>query len=306
MRMSRAQRICDRLPRFYKHWDRQSLVYGVVSAVAQQLDQVEEEVISMMKAHWVDTAQGDELDRLGLLVRASRILGEDDARLRARLKRAVGEYEGGGTVPAILEAVRALIGARDEADVRIVENPPAPGSAEFRVIAGDTWAFGSNSILDATPSMILTVEEGGEVSDPQVTNLDTGESVGFKGKLSGGEQLVIGEGKAINDGRDATARLTADKPPRILRRGSSWRYRESLRMLVGVFDEATFDEHTFAVGVPYVRIRFDWTRLQPATFEVQVRSEALRRSGLTESHIGRFVDSMKAAGVNAVVTVTEK
>jgi hypothetical protein len=70
-----------------------------------------------------------------------------------------------------------------------------------------------------------------------------------------------------------------------------------------VFDTAKFDEHTFAIGVPTVRIRFDWTRLQPATFLVQIKSKALRDSGLSESYLEKAVNSMKAAGVNAIIKV---
>ncbi len=301
--MSRVQRISDRLPRFYKYWDRESLIYRLISAVGLVLDRVEEEITSIMKAHWVDTAIGEELDEQGALLRSSRIPGEDDTRFRARLKRAVSEYEGGGTVPAILAAVQALIGVVGEGDVKIVENPSASASAEFRVMAGDTWALGSNSIVDAVPRLSITVEEGGEVSNPQIANLDTGESIEFRGKLGGGAQLVIDEGRASIDGEDATLNLSSKVSPHLLRKGSTWRYSEALQMLVGVFDEARFDEHTFAVGVPYVRVRFDWTRLQPATFEVQVNSEALRRSDLTETYIERFVESMKAAGVKAVIRV---
>jgi len=303
--LSRVERICNRLPRFYKHWDRDSLILNLLSAVGKQLDEAEGEVTNVMKAHWVDTAAADELDELGVLVRTNRIPGEDDAHFRVRLKRAVGEYEGGGTVPAILAAVKALIGAQNEGEVKIVENPPAPAAAEFRVMAGDTWTLGSNSIVDAVPSLTLTVEEGGEVSDPQIVNLDTGESVGFRGKLGGGEQLTITEGGASVDGEDATEKISVQGFPRLLRRGSTWKYGEALRMLIGVFDTARFDEHTFAVGIPFVMIRFDWTRLQPATFEVQIRSEALRRSGLTETYIEEFVDTMKAAGVNAIIKVLE-
>lgn len=303
--MSRAQRIGSRLPRFYRYWDTTSLVYSLLSAMASELDSAEKQVTNMMKAHWVDTAAGEELDRLGAMLRTGRIAGEEDAHFGARLKRAVGEYQGGGTVPAILAAVRALLGAKGEADVRIVENPPGTASAQFRVTAGATWALGSRSIADELPRLSLTVEEGGEVSEPQVTNLETGESVSFKGALRGGEQLIIEKNQATLNGTDVTSRLSADRPPSLLRKGSTWQYTESLQMLVGVFDTARFDQHTFAVRVPFVSLRFDWGRLQPASFELQIRSEALRESGLTETHIERFLASMKAAGVNATIAVTE-
>jgi hypothetical protein len=188
--MSRIQRISDRFPRFYKNWQRDSLIFSLLEAVDKQLDKGEEEVANLMKAHWVDTARRDELDMLGIIVRAKRISGEDDRHFRSRLKRAVNEYRGGGTVSAIQESVKELISAKAD-DIEIVENPPIKASAEFEVIANNTWTLGSDSIQDEQPSLTLTVEGKGQVSNPQIINTDTGESITFKGKLKTGEQLVM-------------------------------------------------------------------------------------------------------------------
>jgi hypothetical protein len=267
------------------------------------MDEAEEEITDLMKDHWVDTAKGDELDKLGVLVGSKRIPDENDKHFRARLKRAVNEYKGGGTLSAILEAVKALIGAKSEEDIEIVENPRVKASAEFAVIAGDTWTLGSNSIVDEQPSLTLTVEEKGQVSNPQIMNMDTGEFITFKGKLESGEQLVIKKNKASIDGRDVTANISSQKTPRLLRKGSTWKYSEALLERIGVFDTAKFDEHTFAVGVPTVRIRFEWIKSEPATFIVQIKSKALRESGLTESFVEMAVNSMKASGVNAIIKV---
>jgi hypothetical protein len=302
--MSRIQRISDRFPRFYKNWQKGSFIFSLLQAVGKQLDKGEEGVANLMKAHWVDTAERNELDRLGLIVGSKRISGEDDRHLRSRLKRAVNEYRGGGTVSAIQENVKELVGAKTE-DIEIVENPSTKASAEFEVIANNTWTLGSDSIQDEQPSLTLTVEGKGQVSNPQIINIDTGESITFKGKLKTGEQLVIKKNKAILDEKDVTEDVSPQKAPVLLRKGSTWKYSEALLERIGVFDTAKFDEHTFAIGVPTVRIRFDWTRLQPATFLVQIKSKALRDSGLTESYLERAVNSMKAAGINAIIKVRE-
>ena len=302
--MDRDERICDRLPRFYKHWEKNSLIFTLLKAVIKQLDESEERITDLMKAHWVDTAVGDEMDKLGDLLGLSRLAEENDSSYRARLKRAVAEYEGGGTVSTILEAVKALIRAQSEEDVKIVENPPTSAFADFTVRAGDTWTLGSNSITDAQPSLTLTVEETGGVSKPQIMNIDTGESITYKGKLKSGQKLVINKKKALIDEEDVSQRIVPQKIPQLLRRGSTWRYSESLEKLVGVFDTAKFDEHMFAVKVPAVKIRFDWIRLQPATFEVRIKSKALRGSGYSVPYLEKVVNSMKAAGVNAIINVS--
>lgn len=301
--MSKIERVGDRLPRFYKNWQKNSLIFSLLQAVGKQMDRAEEETSNLMKAHWVGTAQGDELGRLGVLVGSKRILEEDDTRYRARLKRAVNEYKGGGTVSAILENIKELMEAKRDEDIEIVENPPIKDTAEFLVIASDTWTLGSSSIGDEEPSLTLTVEGEGEVSNPEIINTDTGESIALKGKLKSGERLTIKKNKVFIDEQDVTENISTQKPPLLLRKGSTWKYSEALLERIGVFDTAKFDEHTFAVGVPTVKICFEWTRRQPATFLVQIRSKALRESGLTESYLEKAVNSMKAAGVNAIIKV---
>jgi hypothetical protein len=301
--MSKIERVGDRLPRFYKNWQKNSLIFSLLQAVGKQMDNAEEEISNLMKAHWVSTAQRDELGRLGVLVGSKRIPEEDDTRYRARLKRAVNEYKGGGTVSAIFENIKELMEAKSDEDIEIVENPPIKDTAEFLVIANNTWTLGSNSIEDEEPSLTLTVEGEGEVSNPEIINTDTGESIALKGKLKSGERLTIKKNKAFIDEQDVTENISTQKPLLLLRKGSTWKYSEALLELIGVFDTAKFDEHTFAVGVPTVKIRFEWTRRQPATFLVQIRSKALRESGLTESYLEKAVNSMKAAGVNAIIKV---
>jgi hypothetical protein len=258
-----------------------------------------------MRAHWVDRAKGEELDRLGSLVETERLPDEDDESLRARLKRAVDEYRGGGTLPAVHAGIKDHVHIDDE-DVKIVENPPADAVYEKLVSSNDTWTFESNSIKDEQATTVsLTVESEGEVCNPQITNIDTKESIVFKGKLATGEQLVIKKKKASLGTEDVTENVSSLELPRILRRGSAWKYSEALSERIATFDVGKFDEHIFAIGVPTVRVRFEWTRYQPATFMVQIRSNALAKSGFTKAYLERTVNSMKAAGVNAIVRVME-
>jgi hypothetical protein len=256
-----------------------------------------------LKAHWIDTAEGDELDKFSLLFRTKRLSGEDDAHLRAHLKRAVDEYKGGGTFSVIVEEFKTAF--KGDKDLQIIENPPCESFAEFIVIANDTWFLGSNSIKNEESRLTLTVEGEGQVSNPNVTNVDTGESITFNRQLKKGEILIIEKNHAMLDGKDATQSLNSDKAPLLLRKGSRWKYSEALLELIGLFDGGKFDENTFALGVPTVRVRFDWMRQQPATFMVQVKSKALAESGLTLSDLEKTANYLKAAGVNAIIRVTE-
>jgi len=303
--MSKAERISERLPRFLRHWDSKSLIHGVIGAASAEMGAADAEIGSLMRAHWIDTASGHDLDKLGALTGLPRMQGEIDVKYRSRLKRAASEYRGGGTIASIEGGVRALIGAAGPDDVALVENPPLKTHAEFRVISGDTWVVSSRSIKDATPTITLQVEEGGEVSDPVIANLETGETITYDGALTSGQKLVLTEKDATVDGQSVMPKVSFERFPQLVRKGSTWRYTESLSKMIGVFDKAKFDEHTFMAGIPYVRIGFEWTSLQPATFEVQIRSKALERSGIPANHVEKYVSTMKAAGVKAIISIVE-
>jgi hypothetical protein len=303
--MSRIERINDRFPRFYRKWEEGSLISILLQSIGLQLNETEERITDLMQAHWVDTAQGEELDKLGSLVGARRMPRENDKHLRAFLRRAVDEYKGGGTVSVIREGFKELIGTKNKEDIEIVENPLVEDFEEVVVIANDTWVLGSGSIKDEQSNLTLLVEGEGEVSNPQITNIDTEQSISYKGKLKSGEQLIIKQSRALLGDKDVTGDMIPPEAPLLLRKGSTWKYSESLSERIGVFDSGKFDEHTFAVGVPTVRVRFEWTKQVPATFVVQVKKNALMTSGLNESTLKKAANAFRAAGISVIIKVKE-
>jgi hypothetical protein len=300
--MSRKERIANRCPRFYKGWENSSLVSLLIQSVSGELNRAEEGITDLMRAHWIDSASGEDLDRLSAIVGSKRMPNEDDEKLRMYVKKAVDEYRGGGTISVIQKAFKDLL--RSE-EFQIIENPIVESFAEFTVIANDSWFLGSNSIEDAQANLFLTVEGEGEVSNPRITNIDTGHSTVFNGKLNNGQQLVIRKDAALLGNKTVTNEVIPHELLQLLRKGSTWKYSEELLERIGVFDEGKFDEHTFALGVPNVKVRFEWERKQPATFMVKVKSEALRMSGFTEAHLKEMASHLKAAGVTAIIKVTE-
>jgi len=302
--MSTADRINDRFPRFYRNWDRASVIALLIHAISKQLDEAESGISDLMQAHWIDTASKEDLEKIGNFVESKRIPEESDEHFRTRLKNAVEEFKGGGTVSVILGQIRQLVSARSK-EVEIIENPLVEDSAEFSVKANDSWKLGSNSIEDELPAISLAVEDKGEVSNPQITNVETGRSITFKGKLKTGERLVIKQGNASIGQQDVTESLSTKEIPVLPRKLSTWKYSEELLERIGVFDRAIFDEHTFAVGVPTVKVRFEWTKRPPAAFVVQIKRKALRDSGISESYLEEVVKSMKAAGVRGIIKVIE-
>jgi hypothetical protein len=300
--MSRNQRIIDRCPRFYKAWEKDSVVSLLIKTISGELDKTDDAVTDLLRTHWVDTAEKADLYKIGVIVGIKRSVDEDDDHLRSHLKKAVDEYKGGGTISAILKEFQDVF-KKDE--ITIIENPQVDSFAEFEVVANDTWTLGSNSINNEQSTLSLTVKEKGEISNPIISNLDTGQSITYQGKLKTNEQLVIKQGSALLNGKDVAKKVVPLELPHLLRKGSKWKYSEELLEGIGIFDKGRFDEHTFSLGVPTVKIRYEWTRCQPATFQLNIKSEALSRSGLTEDHIKERANYLKAAGINVIVKLME-
>jgi len=301
--MSRTQRIADRFPSFYKVWDSRSRIFKVVSATAKRLDEADRDLVAILRSHWLDTAFGGDLDKLGAVFNIRRKMDEPDSRYRDRLKRAIVEFKGGGTVSAVLTSLRMALGVPEDAPINLVENPPIEASKTLRVRTGDSWVMSSDSVLDAVPSLTVSVEtRDAEITNPTIANLDADEKITFNGIIKSGEELRIEDGKITLNGVDVTDRLSTTKVPTLLRKVSKWSYTELVEEVIGRFDVATFDKSVFAIGIPTVKLVLKWTAYQPATFEVQIPAGLLSgRSDL--SILQEVVDSIKAAGVKAMVKV---
>jgi len=302
--MSGTQRIVERFPSFYKSWDRTSLIFRMVSALGKRLDEAEKELVAILRAHWVDTAVRSDLDSLGVSYNMKRRPNESDSDYRDRLKRAIVEFKGGGTVSAVLTSVRTVLGLPEEHRLKLIENPPKRMNKELEVKTGETWRLSSNSVLDAIPSITIDVKaEDSKITNPTVINMDTNESITFKGVIQSGKQLSIKDGKAVLDGVNVTKKLSTTTMPKLLRKESTWRYTELIERELGVFDTARFDSSVFEVGIPAALVGFKWTAYQPATFEIQIPRDVISESGL--SLVQEVVDSIKAVGVNAIVKLTK-
>jgi hypothetical protein len=299
----RAEKIASRFPHFYVSWDKSSTVSSFVSSVGKTMDETEKEYVSIMRSHWVDTANGEDLDRLGALFSIERGKGEQDADYRGRLKTAILSYKGGGTLGSIRMMTRIVLGLPQDYPVEIRENPRVAMKKTWKVRANSDWKVDPRSIADAEPEItIALVTKDVKISDPTITNLDTGESITFKGILSYGEVLKIGGGHATVNDADQTQRLSVIKVPSMPRRKTKWQYTESIGANLGVFDRAQFDKSVFAVDITS-SITFEWAAFLPASFEILLPNTMLDRSGVKAPYIQRLIDSVKACGVRGEVKV---
>jgi hypothetical protein len=304
--MERTKRILDRLPLFYRSWDRDSLIFNLLFAMGKRLDEAEKEVTAILRSHWVDTSFGADLDRLGAIFGFERKPHEGDPEYRNRLKQAVIEFKGGGTINALLTSVRMTLGLSRNYPLELVENPPIELQREFDVNPGDIWAFSSESVLDTTPTIEVSIEsESEKITNPSITNLETNESITYKGSILKGQKLVMEEGTGRLDRRSVKSNLSTTVVPRLLRKQHKWRYEEPISEEIGVFDAAIFDESKFAIGIPTVRLSFNWVAHQPATFEISIPQEAITRID-DVTLVEEAVDYIKATGVRAIIKIVKE
>jgi len=293
--LSSSDKIFSRLPDFYKYWVKTSIIYKLVKAVGKELDFTKENVYDMMRSHWIETASGVDLDMLGSIFGLKRMKEEGDEMYRARIMRAIVDFTGGGTIYSISSLLKNLLGE----EVPIIENPPAEAVYEVNVMSGDTWTLGSNSVEEKTIPAI-EIEATDRIENPSLSNIDFETYINLKGVFEKGDRIVIKDGKCYLNDIEANERMEY-KTVFLHRRASTWKYSELIREKIGVFDSSYFDESIFAVSTPKAKVRFKWTRMQPATLAVKIRKEALNRSNYTKEYMREVLDSVKAAGVKIIL-----
>lgn len=301
--MSRAEKISGRLPHFYKHWEAGSSIYGFIFALGKFLDESEKELVAIMHAHWVDTARGVELDRIGAIYNIKRKEKETDEDYKGYLKTAIISYKGGGTLGAIQTMARIALRLPPDQTVKIVENPPLAMKKNWEVSAGHEWWINPGSIHDAEPEITISVKtEKAKIKDPTITNLTTGESIVYKGEISHGDILKFVKGKAILNGQDQNGKLSSSSIPILPRRRSRWKYSEFAGENIGTFDKTSFDKSVFAVDI-ISSVTFEWNANQPASFELHLHKETLEKAGITAGYMQNVLNSVKGSGIKAIVKV---
>ena len=86
------------------------LYFDFMDIFGKELDETDNKIDQIERDHWIDYAEGDALDKLGVLFNLTRVDGETDAVFRARIKSTVPDYSGGGTINAIKEVVYGYTG----------------------------------------------------------------------------------------------------------------------------------------------------------------------------------------------------
>ena len=305
--MEQSKKIVDRLPGFYRAWDKKSVLFHVINAFAKSVGEQQKDLYLILRSHWVDTAFGTNLDLLGSLYGLKRRLDEPDEDFRTRIKSTIAVYKGGGTVEAIKTQTSIYLAVAKE-EITLIENPRIAQTFDKRIKYGDELFIKSNSIDDEDATITLTFDDenfkdGFFLENPTITDITRNFSITFNGKIGFGKKLIIKHNKAELDGIDVTPMISNTKKIKIPRTGSKWVYHESLSPLIGRFDnDSYFDKHRFAKSVPSVHILFEWTASMLATFELRVPSKALTKKKVSMEELRELVNAIKAAGVQAILT----
>jgi len=298
--MKRVNRILKRMPDHYKTWDKTSVIYNFLLAFGWRLEEAQRDLFRIMRSHWVDMAFGEDLDKLASIFMLKRRPGEADSTFRRRIKRAILDYKGGGTVSTILSTVRTLLDLPEDYPIKLEENPVHVFKEEFEVRTGDSWVMSSKGIEDSIPKIELKVL-GPRVVNPTILNLTTGESIGFKGVLKENDILEFSDGKVYLNDLDVTDKLVGCKDFVLYRKKCEIRYYEELEKEIAVFDQALFNKSVFAIGISKVKLTFTWEAKLPAAFKLCLPKEIVERRGLSLDEIYEIVNFVKAAGVRAII-----
>ena len=243
------------------------------------MDVAEKDFVSIIHAHWVDKANGQDLDNLGALISTERKVRESDTDYRNRLKISVLRSRG-GTLESVKAAARLALNLPQDYPITINENPEVKRIGIYNVKSGGSWKIDLQdmmSVKDAPLDITITVKtEWGKIQDPRIINLDSKDSITFRGDIAYGDILrITNRGKALLNGKDETASLKIPgirRPYREIQRitgessghfelpnlkvltlprgGSKWMltFNEIVWAEKGIFDKSHFDKSYFLLG----------------------------------------------------------
>jgi len=337
-----SDRIINRIPQFYKSWDKESILFSFIDSFAHELRKQKKDLINIKRTHWIDTSYGKNLDLLAKIYKLYRKQEESDEDFRNRIKRFLFEFTGGGTKKSILAQSVAYLNLKEESEMPIlIENPLRIKKVKMTVQNGDRISIQSESIDDEDFFLeLLLEEEGFEIVDPTIYDQDNNSSIKFHGTLKSGEKLRIStkeksvshinndlgidnvnndsssssssssnsifNNKSNNNSNNNNNSTFIDDKMKIPRKKSTWIFKENTTPKLGRFDEALFDEYFYEVYVPKCSLNIEWKAEFLSSFELQLESKSFERSGVSIENFSDLVNSIKAAGVKAFIEIINK
>lgn len=115
------EQILDNLPDLLPV-DRKSVLRRYVDAHDERQTVFDAQLQQAIASHYIETAEGEELDRIGeLFGELGSRSGRDDQNYRGYLRSIVQSFSGRGTVPGIKFAVSGAVG-KQPSDIEVIEH----------------------------------------------------------------------------------------------------------------------------------------------------------------------------------------
>jgi hypothetical protein len=300
--MARTDSILSKFPGFYPSGDRYSVLYRWIEVFGSQVDAAEEDLIRVMRSHWVNTANNEglkgrpaagkgDLDKIfalylqalggtSLLKQAARRKDEegieDDKIFRTRLSGLVKVLRNGAStksgIIAIVAANLGIVGDSDKANqarnsIRIEEFLPEQAPTQtLKVAPYEGFRVENLNGVDITPQIRITINVAlpKPLVNPCLVNLDTGESARYEGTLLRGDELsFLTDGTAMLSGKPVPI---VGKTPKIRPGYTRMRIQAGYGMPAGRFDVDTYDYSRFELEQLTLPGTFDQAKWDESVF----------------------------------------
>lgn len=295
--MPRANSIIERLPHFYRSGETYNLLYHFIGVFGALLDGAEEDLIRVMRAHYVDSANNEpaigtglakkgDLDKIfalyieslggtALLKQINRREDEDgildDVLYRNRIKGLINVLKSGASTR---EGIVRIVGA----NLGIVDETPEAKAAREKILIKEYLPEKQHlGNFDLPPYLEFTVVNPNVVPTKPTIRIEVESSLDAEFQfvyfqpgivnLSTGEASYY-EGTVLSGDTliflaDGTASLNGQTvplngPTPALSLGTSvWRFEVKLGSAEGIFDQTLFDFTQFEAGGFNTIARFD-------------------------------------------------
>jgi hypothetical protein len=111
--------------------DEEEAIYDLLIALQEELNRVERNIDDLYDERFVDSATGEELERLGAEVGVVKQTGESEDRYRLRVKIAKSISRSDGSLPALARTLERIFG--DNAATLTLETVPGDPAIRLRV-----------------------------------------------------------------------------------------------------------------------------------------------------------------------------
>lgn len=118
---------------------------GIIQAIHSSANYIEQALFEIRDWFWLETAEGVQLDTIGLILGEDR-KGRTDEDYRAAIKVA-GSSKFNGTPEDIISAIRSLYGATS-----VVYDPGYPGNSATYFIRADAVGLTENILNSLSPA----------------------------------------------------------------------------------------------------------------------------------------------------------